>query len=366
MWRNEYWVRLVFLLVFFFLIAQVLWWMIFQRNLIQQNLQFAEQSFFREAVVVQQLLTLSGTTTKEVTGLTRQLQEQFPHLEFEGSEVRVNAHRLADFRKQQLGYLRMLSFEGPFFLFVTLLGLWIIARSFRYEQELKRRQQNFLLSTTHEFRTPIGTLRLILDTLKVREVTPEKRVSYLLSMSQEITRLEDLSERLLATARLEQGLMSLQSSRQDISLALAEKLRVLSPTLEARGATLHFESCEQALWVEIDSEAFLLVISNVLENALKYSPDEKPIWVRVLPSDGYAVVEIEDRGIGIAKEEQSAIFEPFYRAGNELTRETKGVGLGLYLVRSLMQLMNGSVTYQALEKGSLFRLRFPLAERTRA
>jgi signal transduction histidine kinase len=185
-------------------------------------------------------------------------------------------------------------------------------------------------------------------------------------MTQEITRLEDLSERLLAAARLEQGLMSLQSSRQNINEVLAEKLRMLRPTLEARGASLHYEPHAHDVWVDLDSEAFFLVISNLLENALKYSPHEKPIWVRVSSLVDQAIVEVEDRGIGIAKDVQRAIFDPFFRAGNELTRETKGVGLGLYLVKSLMELMNGQVMYQALEKGSLFRLSFPLAERTRS
>jgi signal transduction histidine kinase len=360
-WQRESWVYLTFWVILVFLIAQVIWWMIFQRNLIQQNLDYAQTSWLREAVVVQKLLLVSSATQR--ADLTKQLQTQFPHLQIEGNKVQIDPERLAAFRYQQLQGLRMLAFEGPFFLVVMLIGLWIIARSFRREQDFKRRQQNFLLSATHEFRTPIGTLRLLLDTMKIRELLPEKRASYLLSMGQELSRLEDLSERLLVAARVDQGLLPVHVQQRDLSQAVAEKLNILAPALEARGAKLHFEPAKKQLPIDLDSEAFSLVLSNLLENALKYSPDvAKPIWIRVLDQGKQALIQIEDRGVGVTKDSVHKLFDPFFRAGNELTRETRGIGLGLYLVKSLMELMNGSVSCEPLEKGTRFILKFPLTD----
>ena len=360
-WQGERWIWLAFGLVVVFLVTQVSWWMIFQRHLIQQSVDYAQTTWLREAAVVQQLWLASDPESR--ARLAQELRQQFPHLQVEGERVFVNPDQLAAYRNQQLRSLRMLAFEGPFFLLVMLLGLWLIARSLRREQEFKRRQQNFLLSTTHEFRTPIGTLRLLLETLQVREVSPEKRRAYLLSMGQELSRLEDLSERLLATARLEQGLASTQTQRQDLNQAVAEKVQTLKPTLEARGAALHFEPAPQALFAELDAEALRLVLSNLLENALKYSPAaHKPIWVRVEAQGNQALVQVEDRGIGIAKEALPNIFEPFFRAGNELTRETRGMGLGLYLVKSLMELMGGKVVCEPMSQGTRFTLYFPISE----
>ena len=360
-WQRESWVYLTFWVILVFLIAQVIWWMIFQRTLIQQNLDYAQTSWLREAVVIQQLLLVSGVSQR--TELTKQLQEQFPYIQIEGEKVQIDPQRLATFRHQQLRGLRMLAFEGPFFLLIMLSGLWIIARSFRREQDFKRRQQNFLLSSTHEFRTPIGTLRLLLDTLKMRELSPEKRASYLLSMGQELSRLEDLSERLLVAARVDQGLLPVQTQLQDLTRVVQEKLNMLAPALEARGAQIYFEPVKQLLPIDLDAEALSLVLSNLLENALKYSPDaSKPIWVRVLNQGKQALVQVEDRGVGVTKDSVQKIFDPFFRIGNELTRETRGLGLGLYLVKSLMELMNGSVICEPLEKGTRFVLIFPLAE----
>lgn len=365
-WQGERWVWFAFGFVVVFLIAQVGWWMIFQRHLIQESVDYAQTSWLREAAVVQQLWSASDPGGR--AELAQELREQFPHLRVVGEQVFVDPEQLAAYRNQQLRSLRMLAFEGPFFLLVMLLGLWIIARSFRREQEFKRRQQNFLLSATHEFRTPIGTLRLLQQTLQLREVAPEKRKAYLSSMGQELSRLEDLSERLLATARLEQGLASAQTQLQDLSQAVQTRVEALRPTLEARGAELHFEAAEQSLPVELDAEALSLVLSNLLENALKYSPGpHKPIWVRVLAQGNQALVQVEDRGIGVAREALANIFEPFYRAGNELTRETSGMGLGLYLVQSLMGLMGGRAGCEPLEVGTRFGLYFPLkAEGARA
>jgi signal transduction histidine kinase len=106
-----------------------------------------------------------------------------------------------------------------------------------------------------------------------------------------------------------------------------------------------------------------LVISNLLDNALKYSPDaDKPIWIRSGSGGKRAYVQVEDRGIGIPHKERARIFEPFYRSGSEMTRSTKGLGLGLYLVRNITELFGGSVVCEALPKGTCFTLWFPLAE----
>jgi len=362
-WRSERWVWVAFGVVVVFLVAQVGWWLIFQRHLIQQNIDYAGTAWLREAAVVQQLWSASNSNEREQ--LVQQLRQQFPQLRLEGQKVFVDPEQLAAYRNQQLRYLRMLSFEGPFFLLVMLLGLWIIARSLRREQTYKRRHKNFLMAATHEFRTPISTMQLMLQTLQMRELSPEKRGKYLQSMGHELSRLETLSERLLATARLERGLTLPSTELQDLARVVREKVQALRPALEARGAQIYLEAPPTLLPVELDSEALGLVISNLLENAFKYSPEpQKPIWVRLGVQGSQAVVQVEDYGIGVSKEALPHLFEPFFRVGDEQTRETSGMGLGLYLVKSLMELMNGNVVCEPLEKGTRFSLFFPLVSST--
>jgi signal transduction histidine kinase len=353
----------IFAIIVVFLVAQVGWWIIFQRRYIQKTVEYAETTWLQQAALVQQLW--AATSPQGRPALAEELQKRFPQLEVRGDSVYVRPEQLSSYREGQLRFLRMFAFEGPFFLVVMLLGLWIIAHSLASEREFKRRQQNFLMAATHEFRTPISTLRLLAQTLELRELPKEKQRSYLQHMGQEISRLEHLSERLLATARLEQGLSQANLGLHDLNEVVGEALSRQSRVLEARGATLSLEPAAQPLPVELDPEAFDLVLSNLLENAVKYSPgSEKPVWVRLRAQEGKAVLEVEDRGVGIGRGEAARIFEPFYRSGDEATRETQGLGLGLYLVRSITELIGGRVGVEVLERGTRFTVRLPLASAT--
>lgn len=356
---SRRWVWVTFAIIVVFLVAQVGWWIIFQRHYIQQTVDYAETTWLQQAALVQQLW--AATSPQERPALADELKKSFPQLEVRGDSVYVRPEQLSSYREGQLRFLRMFAFEGPFFLGVMLLGLWVIAHSLASEREFKRRQQNFLMAATHEFRTPISTLRLLVQTLELRELPKEKQRSYLRHMGQEISRLEGLSERLLATARLEQGLSKPNLGLHDLNEVVREALLRQREVLEARGAALSLEPAAQPLPVELDLEAFGLVISNLLENAVKYSPGtEKPVWVRLRAQEGKAVLEVEDRGVGIKRSEAARIFEPFYRSGDEATRETQGLGLGLYLVRSLTALMGGSVEAELLSQGSRFHVWLPL------
>jgi signal transduction histidine kinase len=357
--RARVW--LAFGLVVVFLLAQVAWWLIFQRNTIQQNIEYAETAWLQEAALVQQLW--AATAPEKRQALLSELRQAFPHLEVEGERVYVNPERLKAYRDEQMRHLRMFAYEGPFFLLVMLLGLYIIGRSLKSEQELKRRQQNFLMAASHEFRTPISTLRLLAQTLQMRELSREKQLAYLTHMSHEIDRLEDLSERLLATSRLAQGLGQIKPERHDLNQAVSRCLAQQQNTLVARGATLYLEPAPTPLPVDLDPEAFSLVLSNLLDNAVKYSPGpQKPVWVRLRREGSQAVLEVEDRGVGLSRGELQQIFEPFYRVGDEQTRSTRGLGLGLYLVKSIAELMGGRVWAEALPQGSRFVLSLPLLE----
>ncbi|MER3479514.1 MAG: sensor histidine kinase [Meiothermus sp.] len=360
------WVWVAFGLVVLFLVAQVTWWMIFQRQLIQQSIDYAETTWLQEAALVQQLWSASAPAAREV--LAQELREQFPQLRVEGDKVSVDPEQLAAYRNAQLRHLRMLAFEGPFFLLVALAGLYIIGVALRREQWLKRRQQNFLMAVTHEFRTPISTLRLLAETLQRRELPREKQLGYLAHMSQELSRLEALSERLLATARFEQSRNRLTprgfalTTRLDLGQVVSELLQQLRGGLEARGAVIALEPPQDPLPVELDVEAFGMVLSNLLDNAVKYTPGrEKPIRLRLERCGAEALLHVEDGGSGVNPEDLPYIFDPFYRSGSELTREVPGLGIGLYLVKTIMELLGGKVTCTALERGTRFTLSLPIA-----
>ena len=359
--RTRRWAWIAFALIALFTFAQVSWWLVFQRSYVQDNITHSMLSWLQEAELAQNALRALPEDRR--AEFIQNLEARFPHLQVVGDTVGLNPTRFAEYRERQLRYVRMFSYEGPFFLAIVLVGLYVIALSLRSEAEFKRRQQNFLMAATHEFRTPISTLRLLTESLQLREWPRQKQLEYLTKMGQELGRLEQLGEHILTTARLEQGLAPGQIKQEDLSQIVRNIVEQQKGVLESKGARLHLEPFPQPLRVDVDAQAFALVISNLLDNALKYSPDsDKPIWVRLGSQGKQAYVQIEDRGVGIPRKERARVFEPFYRSGSEMTRSAKGLGLGLYLVRTITELFGGKVVCEALPKGTRFTLWLPLAE----
>ncbi len=353
--------RIALVIIIIFLLAQLVWWLVFQRNSIEDNLFRTTVAWTRDARVAQFAIDAIPQAQKAATKATLALE--FPHLDFSHSPVIVNTATLETFKAKQVSYLRMFAFEGGFFILAILGMLWFVANSLRQERELQRRQSNFLMAATHEFRTPISALRLLLETSLYRELPAEKQRQYLTTMHQELQRLHDASERVLATARLEQGagIRSLESL--DLTRVVQNAIYTLQPALEAQGATIRLELPSTPILVRLDAEALTLALSNLLENAVKYTfTPEKPILVRLEPETHFVRLEVEDQGVGIKTADATHIFEQFYRAGNESTRETRGLGLGLFLVRGIAELLGGAASCQSLPQGSRFIIRLPLAK----
>jgi signal transduction histidine kinase len=257
----------------------------------------------------------------------------------------------------------MFAFEGPTFALVVLSMLLLIAGTLRSERELKRRQQNFLSAVTHEFKTPISTLRLLVQTARMRSLPAEKQRDYLRRMENELDRLERTSEQVLASARLEQASSAPALAALELNQVAQGVVGRARAGLEARGALLRVVYSPEPLPVSIDPDAFAVVLNNLLDNAVKYSPaPEKPITVTLERRGDVVELHVDDRGVGLPDGEQERVFERFYRTGDEMTRESAGVGLGLHLVRSITEAMNGWVragVNPESERGARFTVVLP-------
>ncbi len=192
--------RIAFTIIVVFVIAQVAWWLIFQSRLV--NMGAAE----RQAAWQRDVTTANALLERE-PDLLPSLLATYPHLReaVRGAGTRVEVDPQADRAalERDQSARRMMAFEGPFFAVVILILLAWIASSLWAERELQRRQQNFLSAVTHEFKTPIGTLRLLAETLRYRDLPREKATHYLDRIDGELGRLERTSNEVLAAARLE-------------------------------------------------------------------------------------------------------------------------------------------------------------------
>lgn len=351
--------RAAFIVIIVFVMAQVAWWLLFQERYIADVVARTAAAWQREALIATVAAQADPASAPE-------LAASLPHLRrLPAGGFEVDAAQLRAFERRQVRYVRMFWFEAPFFVLVVLSGLHVIARSLAAARELKRRQQNFLAAVTHEFRTPISTLRLLIETARYRDLAPERLQDYLQRMEAELSRLERTGDRVLASARLEHG-EPYTLAPHDLNEVVRGFLAKSRAGFETRGAELHVEYASAPLPALLAEEAVELVLDNLLDNAIKYTPGEpKPVRLTLERLPGRARLHVVDEGVGVPPGLDEAIFAPFYRTGNELTRASTGVGLGLHLVRSSLSAMNAKVwcsAHGAALPGTRFTLEFPLVE----
>jgi len=249
--------------------------------------------------------------------------------------------------------------EGFVFLSLLIFGSVQLFKTFKKEVLLARQQNNFLLSVTHEFRTPLASIKLSLQTF-LKRVTLEDKFQKLLNNSlDDVARLQSLVDNMLFAARMENSTYALQKSSYNISDLLLQYLDKIK--LTTGGSRVVINKIEPDLEYEVDEGAFFSAIINLIENALKYSPADKPVTVSLYRKGNHIDFEVKDEGTGITEQERSKIFDKFYRVGNEETRNTKGTGLGLFIVKKITEAHGGLVTVEPNQPhGSIFKIKLPL------
>jgi signal transduction histidine kinase len=247
---------------------------------------------------------------------------------------------------------RMVLAEGLFFSGCLLFGMWLIQRSLKREVALAKQRRNFMLSITHELKSPIAAIRLVFETLGKRELDREKLEKLCANGMRDADRLHNLVEDLLLAARLEDNWrpypepVDLPAVCRDICAGL--KIRFPD-------ANIHIAIPDDFPPVQADKSGLTAVVQNLLENAVKYSPAGAPVEILAQKRPAGFRLIVTDRGSGIPEQERKAIFEKFYRVGNEETRQTTGTGLGLYIVRQVVVAHQGSIRVEDnLPQGTRF------------
>jgi len=247
--------------------------------------------------------------------------------------------------------------EGAVFLFILIFGIYRIRKGIAKEFELQKRQNNFLLTVTHELKTPLAALKLYLQTLQKHNLTEEKKESIIDGALSENERLVQLIENILNTSRAENKAFELNKETIDLSLLSAQ----LTERYQKRYKSLQFKiDIPNGLYLKADPNMLETILVNLLENAIKYGGATQEIAIKAVPLDRFITLTISDEGPGIAANERTHIFEKFYRIGNEDTRKASGSGLGLYLVAELVHLHKGQVRCQENHpRGCVFEVILP-------
>ncbi|HKE60319.1 MAG TPA: HAMP domain-containing sensor histidine kinase [Pyrinomonadaceae bacterium] len=249
-------------------------------------------------------------------------------------------------------------------LSVLMIGGLILAyRSVNREMSLARLKSDFVSNVSHELRTPLALIRLYAETLELgRITTSEKKEEYYRIIRKESERLSALINNILDFSRIEAGRKEYDFRETDIAELVRNTLDTYRYQIEQQGFSLEENLAPGIPRVRVDREAIARALVNLVNNALKYSANEKFLGVKLYRQDDDLKLEVSDRGIGIPRREQGKIFEKFYRTGDPLVHNTKGSGLGLALVRHITDAHGGDVQVESTPgKGSKFTLSLPLS-----
>lgn len=235
--------------------------------------------------------------------------------------------------------LMMVIGEGSVFLILLFVGFYQVRKSFMREVAVAKQQRNFLLSITHELNSPLASIKLYLQTLQRRKLSPEKTEQVLESTLSEVDRQSKLVNNILMAARVDNSSYHLTLEEVNVSALLR---RICNQ--QAAHFSHEFDlSISPDLMLTTDMSAFESIVTNLIENARKYAPVQSVISIGLSKKKDGIELMVQDEGPGIPEPEKEAVFRKFYRIGNEETRKSKGTGLGLYLVRFFVNALGGTI-----------------------
>lgn len=258
---------------------------------------------------------------------------------------------------------RVIAWTSAVLALVLIIGIWLMYRLAIRQFALARQQQDFVSAVSHELRTPITSIRMYAEMLQEGWASEEKKRAYYQYIVQESERLSRLIANVLQLARMTHNDFTVVLQNLSVAELMDGVQSKVTSQVQHAGFELHVDVDRAAAsaMLHVDADAFSQCLINLVDNALKFSAHAKHKVVEVachLNSDQYVNVTVRDYGPGVARDQMKKIFTLFYRAENELTRETVGTGIGLSLVHQLTRAMGGQVDVANADPGATFTLRF--------
>ncbi len=287
---------------------------------------------------------------QEVLTLRSQIDSARSPYEFNGQLVLLEAN----LKKRSIQYVG----EGSAFLVVILIGAFIVYTSFRRRIVLSRQQNNFMLSVTHELKSPIAAMKLNLQTLERHRLDETKKSMLIERCIKEANRLNDLCNNVLFASQIDGR--QYKPTREPFNLS--EMVEEAAAQYAARYPQRFEDEISPGCHMVGDIVMLQIVLNNLLENAIKYTPADTPITVSLARQGATAVIQVRDLGPGIQEDEKKKVFNKFYRIGNEESRKSKGTGIGLYLVHKVVKQHKGKIAVKDNSpSGAIFEVILPIS-----
>ncbi|GKX29575.1 two-component sensor histidine kinase [Vallitalea longa] len=261
-------------------------------------------------------------------------------------------HILEKFNKGEYDYTTTISNESinsKINYRLASLGEMITIKNTRLQQE-KEETKALVTDISHQLKTPLASLKMCFSLMLEDDLMENEKEEFIERSKEQINRLEGLVAALVNISRLETGLISIRTNMNDIKETIIQAVN--SVYMKAEKKKIHIEMEQiQSISLPYDEKWTKEAISNVIDNAIKYSPKESTITIRTQKLHNYLRIEIEDEGIGVKEKDYNDIFKRFYRGKNDLIKKQEGSGVGLYLTRKILEDQGGNI--KAISKSSL-------------
>jgi signal transduction histidine kinase len=336
--------------------VQVGWWLFDQRAYTIEKVQ-AARALYSGQVRAAQALSDAGVSATRI-------QELLPAVRVNGRTAALDPAVEHSFLTEEQHRINQYAWEGSFFLLALAVCIAVIARALRAEARVRAEQDNFLALVSHQFKTPLASLQLSLETMALRALAPEQARTLIDRMLADLERMELMVTQILESARLERGRVELKSEPVELMSAVAHVLGALDERARAQRITVTSEVAP-GLYVLADPLALDVIVRNILENALAaVSPvGGGSVTLSSSSAAGEVTLAVRDSGVGFRPADGARLFEKFTRLHPGGGSAHYGTGLGLYIVARLMQLARGRVSADSagVGQGACFSLTWPAA-----
>jgi two-component system phosphate regulon sensor histidine kinase PhoR len=268
-----------------------------------------------------------------------------------------------DFKGLVQGEMRIMIAGAIFFTLMIIAAFYVTVNALLRQKKLSEIKNDFINNMTHEFKTPLATISLAVDALRNEKVVQDREKSGYFTgiIKEENKRMNKQVETILQASLLDRQEQQLNLRSLHAHVIIREAMENFRLQLDGNGGSSELQLNAKNDLIEVDEVHFMNLITNLIDNAVKYSKENLLIRISTHSTPKSLVIRIEDNGIGMSKETQRRIFEKFYRAHTGNLHNVKGFGLGLSYVKTIIEAHRGKIKVDStIGKGTAFTLEFPL------
>lgn len=263
-----------------------------------------------------------------------------------------------EIQKERTRQTTMIMGEGFVLVLLLLCGIYLINRSAQREIQAARQQNDFLLSVSHELKSPIAAIKLALQTLNRTNIPKEKETKFLNSALGDSDRLEKMVQNILLTTNIDSQPLELYKAEIDFNVLLKSIVSHYNSITSQTNIQL-LTTVKEAI-INVDEYNIKQAIGNIIDNAIKYSNIDQPIQVELTKDQNYIHCAIENYGDEISDSQKKKIFDKFYRIDNSSVRKKEGTGIGLYISNEIIKAHGGQISVQSAQGINRFNISLPL------